>query len=247
MEEPELTYFGIQAYLGSTKHGGGQDSTDELIKLCGIRKGSRVLDVGCSMGITARMLAKMGCTVVGIDNSARMIERAKETESSVEFLVADAQKLPFDDNSFDAVICESVIVFVDDRKKALKECARVTKPGGSIGINEIFWEKEPPEKMEDAVMEVYELKDRIPTYEAWVNMLEAAGLKDITGKKYGLISLRELSRMKRYGLKGIGIMYRTIAAYITNPGFRGYMNKLAKLPKNFPDYMAYALFVGKKA
>lgn len=246
MEEPELTYFGIQAYIGSTKHGGGQDSTDELIKLCGIRKGSRVLDVGCSMGITARMLAKMGCTVVGIDNNAKMIERAKETESPAEFMVADAQKLPFDDDSFDAVICESVIVFVDDRKKALAECLRVTKPGRSIGINEIFWKKEPPKKMEDAVMEVYELKRKIPTYEGWMKMLEAAGVKDASGRRYEMASLRELSRIKRYGLKGIGIMYRTISAYIANPGFRAYLNKLAKLPKNFPNYMAYGLFAGKK-
>ncbi|MCP4647264.1 MAG: methyltransferase domain-containing protein [bacterium] len=250
-EQPEISYFGVQAYIGSTKHGGGQDSTDDLIKLCSIRKGSRVLDVGCGPGLTAIRLARMGCEVVAIDLNKRMIERAKENASSakadISFMVADAQKLPFKKNEFDAVISESVTVFVPDRKKAMGEYVRVTKPGGFIGLNEIFWRKEPPKDMVAKVMKLYELRDNIPNLESWKSMLKAAGLGSIKAIPHNLIDKRALSRMKRIGIMHtLRILWRTIYGYVKFSGFRGYLNNMARLPKSFPGYLSYGIFVGKK-
>ena len=59
---PELSYFELQAYVGTTKHMGGLETTVELIDLCHIEAGMVVLDVGCGAGATACYLAKtVGC------------------------------------------------------------------------------------------------------------------------------------------------------------------------------------------
>ncbi len=250
-EKPGISYFGVQAYIGSTKHGGGQDSTDDLIRMCGIKRGSRVLDVGCGPGLTAVQLAKMGCEVVAIDSNKVMIERAKENASSakadIAFMVADAQKLPFKKNEFDAVISESVTVFVPDRKKAISEYVRVTKAGGFIGLNEIFWRKEAPKDIEAKVMKLYELRDNIPDLKGWEAMLRDEGLGSIRAIPHKLVDKRAFSRMKRVGIMQVlRMVWRTIYGYIKYPGFRGYLNSMAKVPTSFPDYVGYGIFVGKK-
>jgi ubiquinone/menaquinone biosynthesis C-methylase UbiE len=88
---------------------------------------------------------RIGCQVVGIDLSPRMVVWAKQRAKSehvtnrVEFRVADAQKLPFEDARFDAVIPESVLSFVPGKSKALREFIRVTKSGGYVALNESCW------------------------------------------------------------------------------------------------------------
>jgi arsenite methyltransferase len=121
---------------------GGLKATRELIESCHIGQGQYILDVGCGTGVTPCYLVKRyGCRVVGIDISDKMIVWANETasservESRVEFRVADAQELPFDNAIFDVVICESVNVFVPDKPKAVDEYARVIKPGGYVGLS----------------------------------------------------------------------------------------------------------------
>jgi arsenite methyltransferase len=105
------SFFDFAAEVGLTKHMGGIDATEELVKRCHITKDSRVLDVGCGVGATPCFLAKKyGCKVVGIDIVEGMIEksikRAKRegVTDRVAFKVADAQDLPFEDQLFDAVI-----------------------------------------------------------------------------------------------------------------------------------------------
>ena len=108
--EPEITYFGLQAYLGTTKHMGGLQSTLELIEACHVGEGMRVLDVGCGAGATTCYLAvTYGCRAMGIDLREGMVARARERAEAeglagdVEFRVADAQELPFEDATFDVV------------------------------------------------------------------------------------------------------------------------------------------------
>jgi arsenite methyltransferase len=93
--------------------------------------------VGCGVGVTPCYLAKKyNCRVVGVDIHPGMIERSKEraqregVAEQVEFRVADAQELPFEDEIFDDIITESVTAFPEDKPKAVREYARVTKPGG---------------------------------------------------------------------------------------------------------------------
>jgi demethylmenaquinone methyltransferase/2-methoxy-6-polyprenyl-1,4-benzoquinol methylase len=91
--------------------------------------------------------------VVGVDISEKMIEwsrqRAKQEgiEDRVELRTADVLDLPFEADRFDIVICESVLAFVEDKPRAIRECARVVKPGGYVGMNEALWiEYERPDR-----------------------------------------------------------------------------------------------------
>ncbi|MFX0066877.1 MAG: class I SAM-dependent methyltransferase, partial [Candidatus Hermodarchaeota archaeon] len=145
------TFWDLAAEMDFTKHMGGLKSTKELIDLCHINKETYVLDIGCGVGFTPCYLAKrVGCRVVGIDINAKMVEKANErakrmrVEDKVEFKVANAQELPFEDNLFDVVIGESVIAMVEDKQRAINECMRVMKPGGYVGLNETTLLKAAP-------------------------------------------------------------------------------------------------------
>jgi ubiquinone/menaquinone biosynthesis C-methylase UbiE len=156
--EPKQLYFELQSSWGITKHIGGFKATEKLIELCHINKGKYVLEVGCGVGITACYIAQeYGGRVVGVDISERMVKisteraRRKNVEDKVKFITADAQNLPFEDELFDAVICESVNVFVKDKLKALREYIRVIKPNGYVGINEVIWIKEPTKELDEYI------------------------------------------------------------------------------------------------
>lgn len=137
-------YLSIITKTGSTLHLGGNEATLALLNKTNLTKSSIVLDVGCGAGHSSAFVAKhYGCKVVGVDFSSDAVENAKalygkgELAKYLEFKVADAQFLPFADNSFDVVLCESVLIFVKDKEEAIKEFYRVTKKNGFIGLNEV--------------------------------------------------------------------------------------------------------------
>jgi len=254
MSNPELSYFELQAYIGTTKHLGGFETTKALIELCHIGKDTRVLEVGCGVGATACYLAKKyGCNVVGVDLRESMIARSNEraqkegVEERVEFRVADAQDLPFDDALFDVVLCESVATFVKDKPKVVSEYARVTRPGGHVGMNEELWIKTPPAELVERVRQIWDIKPDIPTLEDWMGFLENAGLRDVVVQTYKFDARRESSQIKRYGFQDMWRMfYRTLFLYVRNPAFRKYMAERQSLPKDIFRYLGYAIFVGRR-
>ena len=252
--DPKVTYFELQAFIGTTKHMGGFETTRELIELCHINKDTYVLDVGCGVGATACYLAKRyGCSVVGVDIRESMIARSSERakkegiEDRVEFRVADAQNLPFEDALFDVVICESVVTFIKDKQKAVSEYARVAKPGGYVGLNEERWIEIPPAQLVERVRHIWDIKPDIPTFEGWMGLLQGAGLSDIVVRTYRFNVRRESSQIKRYGFQDMWRMfYRTLFLYIKNPAFRKYMAERQRLPKDTFRYLGYAIFVGRR-
>ena len=254
ISEVKLSYFELQAYMGTTKHLGGLESTRELIELCHIDKDKYVLDVGCGVGATPYYLAKRyGCKVIGVDISDRMIERAKErairegVEDRVEFRVADAQNLPFEDDLFDVLLSESVTTFVEDKGRAVSEYVRVTKPGGYVGLNEETWLKTPPPtELVEFVARTWG-RAKPETSDRWVRLLEGSGLRDIVVKTYKFNALKESSQIMRYGLRDLlRMFYRTLYLYIRSPAFRRYMKERQPLPKNIWEYLGCGIYVGRK-
>ena len=104
----------------------------------------------CGAGIAASYTAReYGCHVTGIDIFDEMFARAREQAERVgvtdqtEFRVAHALDMPFDDNTFDVTMSESVTDFSGDKARNLAEYTRATKPGGYVGLNEATF-TEPP-------------------------------------------------------------------------------------------------------
>jgi arsenite methyltransferase len=245
--DPELSYFGLQAYVGTTKHMGGLETTRELTALCHIERDTHVLDVGCGAGATSCYLAKVfGCSVVGVDLRESMIdlsnERAREegVEDKVEFRVADVLDLPFEDAHFDVVLCESVATFVEDKGKMVSELVRVVKLGGYVGLNEEVWLK-PPSKV------IWEIKPDVLTADNWKALLRQAGLQDMVTKIYKFDARREASQMKRYRFVDMWRMFsRSLSLYLRSPAFRTYMKRQRRLPRDVFEYLGYAVFVGRR-
>jgi demethylmenaquinone methyltransferase/2-methoxy-6-polyprenyl-1,4-benzoquinol methylase len=98
--------------------------------------GARVLDVATGTGmVAAELLARGDCTVVGVDQSAQMLAGARARfagDGRVELVEGQAERLPFDDESFDALTFTYLLRYVDDPPATLRELARVVKPGGRV-------------------------------------------------------------------------------------------------------------------
>ncbi len=98
--------------------------------------GERILDVAAGTGTSSATFAKNGASVVALDFSPGMVEEGRKRHPGIEFVVGDAQQLPFDDEVFDAVTISFGLRNVNDPKLALAEMYRVLKPGGRLVICE---------------------------------------------------------------------------------------------------------------
>jgi SAM-dependent methyltransferase len=258
--ENEPTFFDFAAEAGLTKHMGGVEATEALVELCHIGQGKYVLDVGCGAGVTPCFIAKRyGCRVVGVDINERMVERSRERaqrekiSDRVEFRVADAQDLPFEDALFDAVITESVTSFAEDKQRAVNEYARVTRPGGYVGLNESIWRKvpPPPELVAWAAQDVIANVKPLPS-EAWAALLEGAGLRDTAVRTYEVNTRDETKGiLQRYGLGGmLRVLWRTLLLYARSPAYRSFVKRVRQsgvIPEQLQEYFGYGLFVGQKS
>jgi arsenite methyltransferase len=257
--EQEATFFDFAAEVGLTKHIGGVEATEALVELCHIGQGKYVLDVGCGVGVTPCYIAKThGCRVVGVDISDKMIERARERSERenvadrVEFRVADAQDLPFEDALFDAVITESVAALPEDKQKAVSEYVRVTKPGGYVGLNESVWLKvpPPPEVVAWVSQDIGTTAEPL-TSDGWTELLENAGLREITVRTYEVDTKDEArGLLQRYGLGGMmRIWWSMLRLYARSPAYRRFVKRVRQtgvIPENLEQYFGYGLFVGQK-
>jgi ubiquinone/menaquinone biosynthesis C-methylase UbiE len=103
-----------------------------------VRPAHRVLDVACGTGFATRaasIVVGSGGTIAAVDVNPAMIEKARSqsTPGDVEWHVASALELPFEDRSFDAVICQQGLQFFPSPADGLAEMHRVLRPGGSLG------------------------------------------------------------------------------------------------------------------
>ena len=108
-----------------------------LVDAAGLRQGQAVLDAACGTGIVARTAAgRVGATgrVTGIDLNEGMLTVARRIRPDLDWRRADVAALPFEDGTFDAVLCQMALMFFPDRVGALREMARVTAAGGIVAL-----------------------------------------------------------------------------------------------------------------
>ena len=123
----------------------GREATVELAERASLQPGTRVLDVGCGLGGSARYLAtERQCRVTGVDLTREYVEAATSLaelvglKGRVEYRQASALDLPFDDRSFDAVWTEHVQMNIADKRAFYSELLRVLVPGGRLLFHDIF-------------------------------------------------------------------------------------------------------------
>lgn len=98
--------------------------------------GERILDVAAGTGTSSVALSKHGARVVAVDFSPGMVAEGRKRHPNIEFIEADAERLPFGDNEFDAVTISFGLRNIHNPHAALAEMYRVLKPGGRLVICE---------------------------------------------------------------------------------------------------------------
>ncbi|MDP7735473.1 class I SAM-dependent methyltransferase [Mycobacterium paragordonae] len=115
-----------------------------LVAAAGIGPGVRVLDVAAGSGNISLPAARAGATVTSTDLTPELLQRSRERAVaeglSLHYQEANAQALPFGDNTFDTVISAIGVMFAPDHQQAADELIRVCRPGGTIGL--ISWTHE---------------------------------------------------------------------------------------------------------
>jgi len=125
---------GDYAVIGTTL----QIVGEQLAEACDLRCDERVLDVAAGNGNATLAAARRGAKVTSTDYVGSLLERGAERARAeglvVEFQAADAEALPFDEASFDAVLSTFGVMFAPDHARSAAELARVCRPGGRIGL-----------------------------------------------------------------------------------------------------------------
>jgi ubiquinone/menaquinone biosynthesis C-methylase UbiE len=129
---------------------------EPLLDAAGVRHDMKVLDLASGPGYVAERAAARGAHPIGIDIAEPMLELARRRQPELEFRHADAEDLPFEDGSFDAVVGGFILNHLPDPDRAMGEAVRVLSAGGSVAFS--VWDR--PERnrimgvVSDAVADV---------------------------------------------------------------------------------------------
>jgi len=179
----------------------------ELVKWSGLYKlpkGSRILDVGCGIGGSSRILAKYyGFNVTGITISPAQVKRARELTPSgynCNFQVMDALDLEFEDGSFDAVWSVEAGAHMNNKNKFADEMLRTLRPGGYLALAD--WNSRDLKTCPPTFIEKLVLKQLL---EQWVHP--------------NFISINEFSNILRTNKNSAGEVITENWNYYTNPSW----------------------------
>lgn len=111
----------------------------QIVKHAGVRAGQRVLDVACGTGVAAVTAARLGARATGLDFTPELLERARANSQlagvEIDWHEGDAEKLPFENETFDVVLSQFGHIFAPRPEVAMAEMLRVLKRGGTIAFS----------------------------------------------------------------------------------------------------------------
>ena len=242
----------VRLLLGDSYHPGGLALTERLGQLLELRSDMRVLDVASGRGTSALHIAQtFGCDVVGMDLSLETVRLATQSAEEaglsgrVSFRHGDAERLPFKDEEFDAVICECAFCTFPDKTTAAREFVRVLRPGGKVGLSDLTREGEIPAELETLLAWVACIADARPI-EEYASYLRTSGcaavqieahhealeqmVKEIRGR---LVTAQVLVGLKKIDLPGVDLAQAQVIARASEQAIRD-------------GKLGYALIVGQR-
>ncbi len=199
----------VRLLLGDSFHPGGLALTTELGQALNLEPGLRVLDVASGTGTSALHVAEtFDCEVVGVDYGADNVRMANEEAAArglsgrVQFQQGDSELLPFEDASFDAIICECAFCTFPDKAKAGAQFHRVLRRGSRLGLSDITRSDTLPEALDSLMAWVACIADARPV-DGYTEMLQAAGFRmdSVTAHDDALTQMVNQIRGKLLGLE----------------------------------------------
>lgn len=157
----------------------------QAIELMGIAESAHVLDVGCGSGWATRLMAEKAREgrVVGIDISDEMIRLARETSAScsnVDFRIASAEKLPFQDAEFTHAFSMESLYYYADMLSALTEIRRVLQPGGLfVTVLDLYRENGPSHQW----IEQLKVPVHLLSSQQYCSLFEGAGFCNVRNQR----------------------------------------------------------------
>ncbi len=170
----------LQFLLGPSLHPGGLRSTGRLADAVRLSSDDTALDIASGLGETARFLeGKYGCKVTGVDLSRKLARQSYDAGAKeAQFLVGDAEKLPFRHDAFTTVLSECSMCLLPGFGQGLSEISRVLSPGGRLGVTDITCAGGLHPELEDVLMSFLCVTTKLPMYQ-YTSLAEEAGLAEV--------------------------------------------------------------------
>ena len=230
-------------------HPGGLQATKLLAEKCKISSDMIVLDVGCGSGRSDIFLAnKYGCRIVGVDIETETLLKAQTEAVSnclgdrVAFRLANANELPFQDQTFDGAIFQAALIFTN-KTEALRSVYQKIRSGGFLGVIELAWKKPPTENIVTKVRETLcAAAINTETHYDWIRLFRKCGFEvihsELIDHKFSFSGILEN--------EGLLSSLRIALKCINDEFVKKKMGQITSLFKETGEYLGYGIYVARK-